>query len=898
MKQIKLLVSAAVALGVLGVVSAGLAQTVTNLNPNRVISWNLDDWSTVNPTDMAGLAPATNWVDTYLKNVTTSLPDNTGTATTLNLSRGSYNTWHIQGNHAGYDANGTANREMLNGYLNAGPAAWSPNPTNTWVTLTNVPYSKYDVIVYFSADTSGRHASIDNGTNADSTTYYFSTLGSVARSGINALFQPTTGTNSAVFTPADFAFFPGMTNANAVFTEQPKSGNDQWLGIAGFQVVECSNTYVLYGPAPASQIVPVGRPASFTVMAGGLNPAYQWRHNGANLLNATNATYAIAATATGQDGSYDVVITNSYGSVTSVVASLAFYTPNTVEWAGTGATWDTNSLSWTKDGGVTSTNYTETDNVRFGPLGSGQSSVTLADTYMPSSVTISNGTYTLASGALAGTGSLRVRNNATFILDTADTRSGFTLIDAGSTMQLDAGDTAGSLGSGALTNNGVLLFNAGGDEAYGYPIYGSGSITNSSSTGTITLGNNINAGYLVQSGGGTLLLQGSNALTGGLVVSSGTVWARAANCLGMAPITISGGQLQLAFSLDFTGTNLTLAGGLLYGGSGGSSTFDGQVILASDSTIQVDSGNSFTLANPAGLNGGTFNLNKNGSGTLVLSGTNNSWNSLALNAGAVAFNSTANITLSGVISGAGNISQTGAGTTTLSGDNSSMVGSISVSAGKLLVNTASAATAAFVTNGTLGGNGSIAGPVMVLPGATLAPGTTSIGTLTLSSDLTIGGNVLVKVNKALTQSNDLTTVAGVLSNTNNGTVTVTNLGGALAAGDKFILFSQPVTGGSTLAITGGGVTWSNNLANDGSIIVLSTMAAYATNLTASVSSGGVLQVSWPTTHLGWILQAQTNALNTGLTTNWVDVAGSAAVTSTNLPISTTVPTAFYRLRHP
>src|SRR5713226_8360726 len=184
----------------IGVISLGVAitvqaQTLTNVNPNQVISWNLDDWSTVNPNDLAGLAPATNWVDTYLNNITTSLPDNTGTATTLNLSRGSYNTWHVQNNHVGYDANGTANREMLNGFLNAGPATWNPPVTNTYVALTNIPYAQYDVIVYFNSDTSGRHASIDNG----SAIYYFSTVGSPSRSGANALFLPTSETNSANF---------------------------------------------------------------------------------------------------------------------------------------------------------------------------------------------------------------------------------------------------------------------------------------------------------------------------------------------------------------------------------------------------------------------------------------------------------------------------------------------------------------------------------------------------------------------------------------------------------------------------------------------------------------------------------------------------------------------------
>jgi hypothetical protein len=819
-KSSKYCKTAIVSLGILALTVAIEAQTVTNPNPNLVISWNLDDWSTVNPTDLAGLAPATNWVDTYLNNITVGLPDNTGTTTPMNLGYGSYNTYQIYSYHVGYDANGTANREVLNGFLNAGPAAWNPPVTNTYVSLTNVPYAQYDVVVYFNSDTSGRHASIDNG----STTYYFSTMGSAAVSGVNALFVPTTQTNSAIFPGADFAFFPDMTSANAIFTETPKSGNDQWLGIAAFQVIQSSNVYLLAGPSPASQIVPIGQPASFNVMAGGLNPTYQWQHAGTNLLSTTNSSYSITTTAIGQDGNYDVIVSNSFSSVTSVVASLTFYTPKTVEWDGNGASWDTTSLFWTLNGGASTTNYTESDNVRFGPLGSPQSTVSLASTFTPSSITVSNATYMLSSGGLAGSGSLQVKINGKLILDTADTSTGPMLVDGSSTLQLDNGDTAGSLGSGALTNNGALLFNAGGDEAYGYPIYGVGSITNLGSAGTITLGNNIKGNYLVQAGGGDLLLQGSNVLTGGLMVSSGTVLARSLGALGDAPILVSGGELQLVYSFDFVAPSMSLSGGVLHG-VGGDSIFEGTVALATDSQINVDTGSSLTLNSASGISGGGNSLYLGGGGTLIMAGTNNTWGGLnitlgtvqignggggSLGAGAIddqgtlAFNVAGSLIVNNSIIDSGLINQSGSGTVIFTGDASGFNGITTV------------------TTGGLGGTTTFGGPVNVLPGGTLAPGlTATIGTLAISSDLTLGGNLLVKVNKSLPQSNDLVTVSGTLSNTNAGTVSVNNFGPALAAGDKFTLFSQPVTGGALLAITGSGVVWSNNLANDGSVIVLS-----------------------------------------------------------------------------
>jgi hypothetical protein len=159
--------------------------------------------------------------------------DNSGTATTLNLAYGSFNTWHIQASHPGADSSGLYNRELLNGYLNAGPAAWGPPVTNSFVTLSQIPYAQYDVYVYFSSDASGRIGSITDGT----TKYYFSTLGSASISGPDALLTQTTDTSNA-FPLANYARFSGETAGSLTLTCDALGGNDQWLGIAGFQVVE------------------------------------------------------------------------------------------------------------------------------------------------------------------------------------------------------------------------------------------------------------------------------------------------------------------------------------------------------------------------------------------------------------------------------------------------------------------------------------------------------------------------------------------------------------------------------------------------------------------------------------------------------------------------------------
>jgi hypothetical protein len=74
---------------------------------------------------------------------------------------------------------------------------------------------------------------------------------------------------------------------------------------------------------PQSQTVCEGQPASFTVVAGGTPaPTYQWRRNTVNIPGANSATFAIAAVTSGDAGTYDCVLTNQCGSVTSEPATL------------------------------------------------------------------------------------------------------------------------------------------------------------------------------------------------------------------------------------------------------------------------------------------------------------------------------------------------------------------------------------------------------------------------------------------------------------------------------------------------------------------------------------------------------------------------------------------------
>src|SRR6266487_3250702 len=75
---------------------------------------------------------------------------------------------------------------------------------------------------------------------------------------------------------------------------------------------------------PLNQTVTAGQTASFSVVAAGTAPlSYQWQKNGANIAGATSSSYTTPVTLTSDSGSiFDVVVTNTAGTVTSAAATL------------------------------------------------------------------------------------------------------------------------------------------------------------------------------------------------------------------------------------------------------------------------------------------------------------------------------------------------------------------------------------------------------------------------------------------------------------------------------------------------------------------------------------------------------------------------------------------------
>jgi hypothetical protein len=79
--------------------------------------------------------------------------------------------------------------------------------------------------------------------------------------------------------------------------------------------------------------------------------------------------------------------------------------------------------------------------------------------------------------------------------------------------------------------------------------------------------------------------------------------------------------------------------------------------------------------------------------------------------------------------------------------------------------------------------------------------------------------------------------------------------------------------------------------------VVNPIATYPTNITATVN-GSNLEITWPATHLGWYIEAQTNSLSAGLSNNWVAIPSTATVLGYTNTFNPANGSVFYRLRKP
>lgn len=168
----------------------------------------------------------------------------------------------------------------------------------------------------------------------------------VVQLGANVIFDRTTNTLAVSFAngfpnnppPADLMnnhewvkysasgnIPAGARKATVYVTRSPKAGltgsPDTYVDLVKLDVTDGTQgpPSLALGPTPASRTVVAGDSASLNIgTAHGLPPlSYQWRHDGINLPGKTNQNLPFPVVLPSDAGSYDVVVTNSLGSITS-----------------------------------------------------------------------------------------------------------------------------------------------------------------------------------------------------------------------------------------------------------------------------------------------------------------------------------------------------------------------------------------------------------------------------------------------------------------------------------------------------------------------------------------------------------------------------------------------------
>ncbi len=533
-----------------------------------------------------------------------------------------------------------------------------------------------------------------------------------------------------------------------------------------------------------------------------------------------------------------------------------------------------------------------------------------------------NNIATATLGGLTGTNSLALTNlNGGILALTVSNNASMTY--GGNLYDAAIGGSLTKFGNGTLSLIGSNAYN-GGTSARGGVLEIAG--------GSLTTSNNVSAG------GGTFritnavvtvpsLSVGTSSGTGAgnVVVQSGTVSFGSATLGGSAnggSILINGGNVSFASYRsvrDASSAGATTTAGLII--NGGATTISNVVISSGNSGADLTISNGvLTVGDPsstsnfvvgAGSNSGRGGFLTVRGGTLVDLGPDGLLLNVVSNCqGTAQFDGgvsiLAGITMNGpdqLLGGHANFGMNG-GTVYL--------GSVGLVAN---AQAGGATTAITLTTGTLGAlaDWSSSAPMTLASNITFSAEDTNATphNITLSGILSGGGGLTkagagtLTLSAANTYTNSTTVNAGTLDLLQPSLPT--NAPVSVAGGATLKLDFPGVNVVSALILNGVskpvGVYDSTTdpafLAGSGSIQVVGGGVPLTPAPISFSVSGNTLSLSWPGDHLGWHLQAQTNAPGSGLnTTNWVTLPGSESATSTNLTIDPANGSVFFRLINP
>jgi len=219
---------------------------------------------------------------------------------------------------------------------------------------------------------------------------------------------------------------------------------------------------------------------------------------------------------------------------------------------------------------------------------------------------------------ISGTGALDVVSGV-FYTTANNSYSGTTTIRSGATFAIGDGTTTGSLGTGAVTNNGLLLSNRTDDYVISNDISGTGTFSKSHSGTAILTGSNtytglttINSGALQIGNGGTTGSIASNiSNSSSLIFNRSDGLTYSGNINGSGSVTVTNGVINLTGTNAYSGATHVNGGTLVVNGTNSASSL---LTVAAGGTL----GGSGTVGNTV-IAGGTLSPG-NSPGTLTVAG--------------------------------------------------------------------------------------------------------------------------------------------------------------------------------------------------------------------------------------------------------------------------------------
>jgi fibronectin-binding autotransporter adhesin len=480
----------------------------------------------------------------------------------------------------------------------------------------------------------------------------------------------------------------------------------------------------------------------------------------------------------------------SIGSTLSVTdyASLVFNHADTINFSqvisGTGSVTQSGSGLLVLTG---SNNYSGATLVNGGTLvvgngGNGASIGSTSGVVDNASLIFNHGDAVTFNPVISGSGCLTQTGSGLLILTGPSTYTGSTLVDRG-TLQVGNGGSGASIGgTSGVIDNASLIFNHAGTATLNASISGSGNLTKSGSGLLVLLGANSYSGT-TQINGGTIEIGnggGSGTLGGGPITNKAALVFDRGDSLLVVPNVISGsgsltqigtGTLTLAATNTYTGNTFLNAGTLNLGNG---AAIQNSTVVVGGGALGFGGGTAATLGGLAG------------SGSITL--TNSAGTAVALSIGA----NNASTTYSGALadnSAAGSLNKVGTGTLTLTGSNT-YTGPTIVSGGTLQIGNgitdgSIAATSGINDNGILGLNvvsSQVFATAISGSGGLLKAGS---GTLSLTGGNTFTGPITVNGGSLIGNTASL-----------SGSINLAN-------GTK-VIFSQPASGVFNRTISGSG----------------------------------------------------------------------------------------------